>query len=539
MESFELDIVLNNSRPVLGFNAVGKQDSFGSNSSRGSKDSLGGGSGSFNLNNSAAEEAITKVERELKDDIRFLLKAINHRDNVLSASRRAFQKLHRECKKAAQLTLLRIADKEQEQADQRRAVLDKLQQSVRAIDTEADENEFIESYSGRDGALMLSAQALTLLGDLVQPPVPDTPLDSGNHGTIKPGMYTYADMGAIDARSESVRSESPQVRRTHSTDSLGNPHGRSPPASPIVNKTQGRSFTTSSASTQGKGAATSTPPTNRFSFRRTLGLRSDSPPPPVSTPVSTSSQFPLPELPHYIHAPIPVHAFAHAATSAVVAGGKVGGGDINATSLAAMQADFTTFLTQIFYPPGTATDDRSSTNLTQNAHTNKTDNAVKETEKEKVDVKSLSIHTEPAHKVAISASESCESAESPRTPKILIDDNYFRHPATPEGEEDGPDSGKHTEKLRLMRVAPPSKDTVQTDSPDASTAARKAHRPVKVSKKDLHCGALEWLKSNPESYLIDAVEGISRAIKTQAGRDAFTAELNQFRSKKVRFVQRK
>ena len=73
----------------------------------------------------------------------------------------------------------------------------------------------------------------------------------------------------------------------------------------------------------------------------------------------------------------------------------------------------------------------------------------------------------------------------------------------------------------------------------SSTASRKAHRPVKVSKKDLHCGALEWLKSNPESYLIDAVEGISRAIKTQAGRDAFTAELNQFRSKKVRFVQRK
>jgi len=148
-----------------------------------------------------------------------------------------------------------------------------------------------------------------------------------------------------------------------------------------------------------------------------------------------------------------------------------------------------------------------------------------------IDVKALTILTETEPKVSISASESCESGEWPRTPKILIDDNYFRHPTTPD-DEDSLESGRHTEKLRLMRVAPPSQDTVQTDSPN--TLLRKAHRPVKVSKKDLHCGALEWLKGNPESYLIDAVEGISRAIKTQAGRDAFTAELNQFRSKKVR-----
>ena len=281
MESFELDIVLNNARPGFGTSGLSKQDPSLSTSSRGSKDSLGGlGSGSFSSNNNAAEEAITKVERELKDDIRFLLRTIGHRDNVLSASRRAFQKLHRECKKAAQLTLQRIADKEQEQADQRRAVLEKLQQSVRAVDIEGDENEFIESYSGRDGALMLSAQALSLLGDLVQPPVLDVPMDSGTHG-IKSGMYTFADLGAIDARTEGARSESPLVRRTPSTDSQGNAlQGRSPPQSPAVKTHGGRqsSFTSSTTPVGKSGNAVSTPQasTNRFSFRRTLGLRSDS-----------------------------------------------------------------------------------------------------------------------------------------------------------------------------------------------------------------------------------------------------------------------
>eukprot|EP01032_Pedospumella_encystans_P009944 gene9944-11660_t len=528
MESFELDIVLNNSRPVLGFGGASssaRQDSF---SSRNSKDSNSSHGGSFNAGNSAAEEAITKVERELKEDIRFLLKAINHRDNVLSASRRAYQKLHRECKKAAQLTLLRIADKEQEQADQRAAVLAKLQQSVRAVDIEADENEFIESYSGREGALVLSAQALSLLGDLVQPPVPDTPLDSASHGAIKPGMYTYADMGAIDARSDGVRSESPLVRRTSSTDSAGNPQVRSPPHSPNVNK-HGRQASSSSTaannSTPGnKGSATaSTPQTARFSFRRTLGLRTDSPPPPISTPVAPlpappSQHMVLPELPHYPHPPMSggQHTNHHMPSYAVVAGGKVGG-DSNAASAAALQADFTQFLTQIFYPPGASAEDRNSTTITKSAL-----------------VKDLTVQT------ALTASEdSCggESGggESPRTPKVLIDDNYFRHPATPSDDTEL-ESGRRTEKLPFAKSPPCAEESIAhkdlVDSPD--TLLRKGqNRHVKVRKQDLHCGALEWLKSNPESYLIDAVEGISRAIKTQAGRDAFTSELNQFRSKKV------
>jgi hypothetical protein len=80
---------------------------------------------------------------------------------------------------------------------------------------------------------------------------------------------------------------------------------------------------------------------------------------------------------------------------------------------------------------------------------------------------------------------------------------------------------------------PVAESSPEGDSPE--TVDRKANnRSARITKSDLHCGALDWLRSNPNSSMIAAVEWLSRAIKTQAGRDAFTTELNQFRSRKVR-----
>jgi hypothetical protein len=39
-----------------------------------------------------AEESLLRSERELKDDIRLLLRSIGHLDHVLTASRKAHQK---------------------------------------------------------------------------------------------------------------------------------------------------------------------------------------------------------------------------------------------------------------------------------------------------------------------------------------------------------------------------------------------------------------------------------------------------------------
>lgn len=529
MESFELDVILNNSRPVLGISGFGASSA--NLTTRTNKEAA------LAANTSAADEAITRIEKEMKDDIRNLLRSIEHRDHILSASRRAFQKLHRECKTVAHLTLLKVTEKEAEQADQRRLVLDKLYRSVNAVDIDADEHEFIETHSGREGALVLSAQALSLLGDLLQPPLPETMDGSshGNtpHGNLKPGMYTYTDANSVDARSQQSRDQSPQVRRV----GHGDAHSRSPPTSPVVAKNKPTISTPSASSAvPATTPSGSTLPSSRFSFRRTLGLTSDS-----SSHASSSSSITVPIIaspaPHPAPTPTPTP------TSAVVAAGKVGGGEStlsgasrlgairnnNATSAASANSssvsaiskeDFTAFLSQIFYSPGGSA-------------------AQKPTKSKGAETESVSAPSVPSVNSAASLTSSssleCTIPETdgpsgPTTPKILIDDNYFSNPSSDDRDEA---QDKHQESLPFAKT-PPICDT--NDSPGTSDR-KNSNRHSKVTKSDLHCGALDWLKSNPHSDLIQAVEGISKAIKTQAGRDAFTTELNQFRSKKVLYVK--
>jgi len=52
------------------------------------------------------EDAAAKMEKEIKEDIRTLLHAIEQRDTTLLASRKAFQKLDLDCKTAIQVWLL-------------------------------------------------------------------------------------------------------------------------------------------------------------------------------------------------------------------------------------------------------------------------------------------------------------------------------------------------------------------------------------------------------------------------------------------------
>lgn len=114
-----------------------------------------------------AEDALQRSEKEIKDDIRGLWHALANRDQVVTASRRAYQKLDRECRKALANTLRRLIAREKEADAARQATLAKLESAVEEIDIESDVCEFISRHKGADGKLVLSSQALSVLGDLI------------------------------------------------------------------------------------------------------------------------------------------------------------------------------------------------------------------------------------------------------------------------------------------------------------------------------------------------------------------------------------
>jgi hypothetical protein len=85
-----------------------------------------------------SSEAIAKYERERKDDIRHLLRALGERDQVLKASRRAYQKIDKECKKAVAVTFRKLIIREREASTAKEIVLAKLESAVCDIDVDLD-----------------------------------------------------------------------------------------------------------------------------------------------------------------------------------------------------------------------------------------------------------------------------------------------------------------------------------------------------------------------------------------------------------------
>ena len=87
---------------------------------------------------------------------------------VLTASRRAHQKLDRECKRTASLSLKKVVIREREAHDARGAALECLEAAVLAIDLNQDEAAYVAKFCNDDvdDALLMCSQALTALGDL-------------------------------------------------------------------------------------------------------------------------------------------------------------------------------------------------------------------------------------------------------------------------------------------------------------------------------------------------------------------------------------
>lgn len=115
---------------------------------------------------SVLDETVAKHEREIKDDVRALLRAIANRDQMTSASRRAYQTLDRTTKKTIFGVIKQITIREREAQIAREVALVALEEAVRQYSIEEDEEDFITRYSSDADCFMQSSQALNILGDL-------------------------------------------------------------------------------------------------------------------------------------------------------------------------------------------------------------------------------------------------------------------------------------------------------------------------------------------------------------------------------------
>ena len=120
--------------------------------------------------------------------IQCLLKALSARDQVLVASRRAHQRLDKDCKKAVAMTFRKFLVRERESAIARETVLAKLESAVNNIDVDGDLDDFITQHrQGDEGSLHCCSQALAVLEDLL--PLEEQLL-SDSHSHSQPASNT-------------------------------------------------------------------------------------------------------------------------------------------------------------------------------------------------------------------------------------------------------------------------------------------------------------------------------------------------------------
>ena len=113
-------------------------------------------------------ESVTSTDKDIKESVQCLLKALSARDQVLVASRRAHQRLDKDCKKAVAVTFRKFIVRERESAIARETVLAKLESAVNNIDVDGDLDDFIIQHrQGDEGSLHCCAHALKVLEDLL------------------------------------------------------------------------------------------------------------------------------------------------------------------------------------------------------------------------------------------------------------------------------------------------------------------------------------------------------------------------------------
>ena len=123
--------------------------------------------------------SITSAKDTIRCDVRSLLRMIANRDQIYLASRKALQSLDRECKHMVGIALKALIRREREAQNAKMIVLDKLHSAVNSIDTDADEQDFIDTYKGDGDGIVLSAQALSIMSDGEKGLLVDNQLTSG------------------------------------------------------------------------------------------------------------------------------------------------------------------------------------------------------------------------------------------------------------------------------------------------------------------------------------------------------------------------
>ena len=210
-------------------------------------------------------ESIARSDKDIKEGIQNLLKALYARDQVLVASRRAYQKLDKDCKKAVAVTFRKLIIREREAATARETVLAKLESAVDEIDVDNDLADFIiEHRQDDEGSLHCCVQALKVLGELV-------PLE-GQILTESMDLLTHSvSSRSTNGDNEEVRTYSPPHSGTSSSFDEA-------PSSPLsINSSQSLSKNTSNKETSNK------------EMRRELQKMAYNAPTPIALASTTSS----------------------------------------------------------------------------------------------------------------------------------------------------------------------------------------------------------------------------------------------------------
>lgn len=149
------------------------------------------------------DDGLIRCEQDLQDDIKWLLRATHQYDQVMSASRRAHQRLSSECKRKIEEVIGKFIAQERICEVGRREALDQLERSLGNWSIESDITAFIKEHSDNDmnESLVLSSQALSILTDTVTRTT--MPI------SISPGPLLAPISRQVSGQTINVRSSSP------------------------------------------------------------------------------------------------------------------------------------------------------------------------------------------------------------------------------------------------------------------------------------------------------------------------------------------
>jgi hypothetical protein len=140
------------------------------------------------------------------------------------ASRRAHQRLDKDCKKAVAVTFRKFIVRERESAIARETVLAKLESAVNNIDVDGDLDDFIIQHrQGDEGSLHCCAHALKVLEDLLpleEPSLLDSHAHAQSQSHAQPTSNTKSSINRDRKESQPSHIPSSPIARLHEMEAL-------------------------------------------------------------------------------------------------------------------------------------------------------------------------------------------------------------------------------------------------------------------------------------------------------------------------------